>query len=709
MPPPTSPQPPISYRSSTVPNPETADRAEAVNVDFLRHALDDEETESSRTHIDVDRDPRRPQTQRQPSAQGRHDTPEDLSRRERLQRVLSRLNRLHEPTAPSTSTYSNRTPSPRRQDLYDWAPSYDNIDLHDRDLDYVLGELRRQQPETASSRANVVGQSQVSRATAPGNGNGNGTSTSSTTAAESTDRRERLRERERRRRDTEWVSLRARAAIQRSRQEGSPSATERMLRYVMRERSGLSEEEERARGSGWFRPSPSRSGNAEHRSSTNWALPPPASDVEGDRPERLEAFRREYLAENVPSRLPRVSTPTPPPAISSPPTTTTTFLENALKYLSELRSIPSSDGMDEDERGDRESQVLGLSMDYGLATKELWADKHDDFVMDLQTIKPLADSSWLQPGTVFDGHQHATNPGLIQPSRFRTSNVTHVLEQINPSFTSQAASSHTMGFDHPPGSTSVASFDATRPWLSHQPTLPSMFSKLLPLDPQHDQWPVRVTIHSIDAANMTLQGTMEAYDVPQHSIGSLGMLSSSAERPKAGKKNAPIITYLEGHIIDLTTHSFLTPDPTDNPEQPDTMTAFRRSNDIVFPAATPQIDGSNWRKLPPFAGLHSDDALARLLLSRQRLAALNKDYIFMRWKERCFVHSKDTPCSETDAGVRHSDRDRGHGLTISGFYYVSLSRLTGEVEGLYFDPGSTPYQVLRLKGLARGWPAMEFR
>ena len=36
-------------------------------------------------------------------------------------------------------------------------------------------------------------------------------------------------------------------------------------------------------------------------------------------------------------------------------------------------------------------------------------------------------------------------------------------------------------------------------------------------------------------------------------------------------------------------------------------------------------------------------------------------------------------------------------LTISGFYYISMDRSNGEVEGLYYDPKSTPYQHLSLK------------
>lgn len=51
------------------------------------------------------------------------------------------------------------------------------------------------------------------------------------------------------------------------------------------------------------------------------------------------------------------------------------------------------------------------------------------------------------------------------------------------------------------------------------------------------------------------------------------------------------------------------------------------------------------------------------------------------YAERCFI----TPS------------DARQGLTISGFYYISLRRETGEIEGLYYDPGSSPYQQLTLK------------
>lgn len=52
------------------------------------------------------------------------------------------------------------------------------------------------------------------------------------------------------------------------------------------------------------------------------------------------------------------------------------------------------------------------------------------------------------------------------------------------------------------------------------------------------------------------------------------------------------------------------------------------------------------------------------------------------------------------------------GLTISGFYYVCIRRSDGHVEGMYYDPGSSPYQLLQLEpetGRQMLFPASEFR
>ena len=114
----------------------------------------------------------------------------------------------------------------------------------------------------------------------------------------------------------------------------------------------------------------------------------------------------------------------------------------------------------------------------------------------------------------------------------------------------------------------------------------------------------------------------------------------------------------------------------------------------------------------------------------------------MRWKERCFVAPGLTPNPEptrpwiphaaddtrtgsgttwssfTDLRLSQDDarsriyttnaEERGEitgnsgqgsstwGLTISGFYYVALHRMSGRIEGLYYDAGSAPYQHLRM-------------
>lgn len=517
---------------------------------------------------------------------------------------------------------------------------------------------------------------------------------------------------ERRRRERQQ-SLRNRALLQRARQESSPSATERMLRYVMeRERSGMSEEEERARGSGWFRPTPRIGNNLEDDDrNRDWlALPRFEDSQERDRRDRVDAFRRGYLAEHAQVRLPRLVAPSIPAA--APSSNASLFLENALKYLSDLRSSQSYE------------DALATAIDNNLATKEFFADKHDDFVLDLDDVDPPSASSWVQPGAVFEGHQHASGVSMNLPHQRQAYPSTHI-EQINPNFTSS---------DH--FSSMRMGFDASRPWPSHQiPPAPRLStSSAKPPDQPHDHWPVRVTIHEIDWEKMTLQGTMEAYDVPQHPTTTVGITNPGATpnpRPKAGKKHAPITTYLEGHILDHRTHSFLTPSSPSAKRRDSNPTL---ADSISFPSATAHLDAQNWLALPPFNTLCQQDdpnssnspplrsstttpssttaaadTLARLLLSRTQLHQLNEEYIFMRWKERCFVHSRHDDCCTSSTSDRLGDQDRGHGLTISGFYYVSLRRRDGEVDGLYFDPSSTPYQLLRLRGRGGGWGSFELR
>lgn len=627
------------------------------------------------------------------------------TRRERLHRVLARLNRLHEP-ASSTTSYSDRIPPPTQQSLYDWAPAHEEGGDDEEELEEILRELRRQQPGTHPEILRVLGRSQLDR-------------------EREVEQEGRMRWRRQMLNETANLerraeSLRSTAIMQNARNLRSPSGTERLLRYIRdREQTGQqsateqqesSEERQRRATARYSRAANSLEQSARlltestrllHEGSRyelnrlSWRqqhnLEPSRTEAaareERELRARIDGYRRGYLAEN-------------PSADRRSTSSSTALLENAVKYLDRLRSCWSYE------------DALSAAIDHGLATKEFFADKHDDFPMDLSQHPPPPPSSWLQPGVILKGSQHTTS--------------------LAPSHDSSATTFRPLG---PPGTFNAPDasrppvFDATRPWLSHTfrpPSHPALAPNI------QDHWPVKVTIHAIDSEKMTLAGTMEAYDVPNHTNSISSILSSSSPRnhtlppliPSTGtstKKHAPITTYLEGHILDLCTHSFLTPStrsskshsapasavsPTDSSRSRSAQTDA--STEIHFPLATPATDAANWRKLPPFNALGSDDEVARVLLSSSRMAEVNNEYIFMRWKERCFIHAKSDPCpshggSGGAVGLGEGDdTDTGHGLTISGFYYVSLRRADGCVEGLYYDPTSSPYQCLRLEGKCGG-------
>jgi len=231
---------------------------------------------------------------------------------------------------------------------------------------------------------------------------------------------------------------------------------------------------------------------------------------------------------------------------------------------------------------------------------------------------------------------------------------------------------------------------------------------------------VKVTLHDVDYESMTLQGTMEAFNV-LHPPGT----ADSAPIPPT-KDRTTFSTYLTGELIDFQHHTLLTV----NPSFPRTTTASSS------PATTADIDARYWRKLEPFSAL-SDEDLARVLLDPDWLEReIAQRYVLMRWKERCFV----APTFEAREGTVWAEgrrpevpRERGavflpgvlatvggvgeamdvdggagsrlnvlprvggqFGLSISGFYYVSLRRSDGHLEGLYFDPHSVPYQHLKM-------------
>lgn len=629
---------------------------------------------------------------------------DDSEQRSRLQRVLARLNTHHN---SATSSYGDRIPPPAQQSLYDWAPRQESSqdDDDDQGLDEILGDLRRQHPGTQSDVLEFLGRRQLYR------------QRESEEDARTRWRGQHLRN------DTSAMerrseSLRSAAIMQNARTSvRSPSGTERMLRYLRnRERNGERSEANRedaedsssvpSRASAltgsnlglgsryesnrlaWQSQQPSFQSSRSLESSTERD-----TRRENDVRARIDAYRRGYLADNPMSDRPLPSSHLSP------------SLENAVKYLDHLRGCYSYE------------DSLSAAIDHGLALRDFFAENHEDFVTSMQHCRPPAQSSLLQPGAVFEGTQNTASHRDGDNSSLSPSGLGNSIYSHDPSRT----------------------FDATRPWLSHTPIPPTTYpgtrsdSYSNVYKPFQDRWPVKVIIQAVDYEKMTVAGIMEAYDVPTTPGAMTSILSTSSisrgipplfvsnaepshQYPSATKKTVPVTTYLEGQIIDFSTYSFLTPTTTQSPSlepQPRDSQAPSpprpQGHVINFPPTSAISDAANWRNLPPFNAMKSDDEVARTLLSRSSMDEIMSEWVFMRWKERCFIPSESDPCRRHDyssGGMmplsEGDDTHTGHGLTISGFYYVSLRRSDGKIDGLYFDTKTSPYQHLRLDSRRSG-------
>ncbi|KZF22202.1 hypothetical protein L228DRAFT_148248 [Xylona heveae TC161] len=331
---------------------------------------------------------------------------------------------------------------------------------------------------------------------------------------------------------------------------------------------------------------------------------------------RVDAYRQRYLQN--PSGN--------PPAASR-------WLEEAIKYLERLRYSTSY-----------EESIVSAAAG-GLVGGDFFTMNREDFIVDTTDIDPPAESSWLQIGGVFSGSQQAA-PLAICPIHRATQNIfgnTNLPIIIN-------ASSGTIG------TATTTNETQPSPW--------GNMSSSGSAGRQHggyvakgdEEWPVKVTINSVDYENMTLSGTMEAFNVPDKS-------SATGE--------SSIVTFLEGELVDFNKYTLETK-------------SFK---------SDAKVDGTYWSKLEPFKDLSDDDIVRNLVSRRWLKEELAKNWILMRWKEKCFI----TPS------------DHRSGLTISGFYYISMRRDTGHVEGLYYDPSSSPYQHLVLRPQKPCFPSYQFR
>ncbi|KAF2745258.1 hypothetical protein M011DRAFT_495720 [Sporormia fimetaria CBS 119925] len=366
-----------------------------------------------------------------------------------------------------------------------------------------------------------------------------------------------------------------------------------------------------------------------------------------ERLSRAESFRRGYLEGSSRSA-------------SSP------ILGRTIQYLADLRGIGKVDA------------PSGLPADVTMMDHVHAKSTFSDYVLDTASLPPPAPSSWLLPGAVLSGFQHATA-------------VVSALRNL------PGGASTTYRFRNG-DSMSSTMFDTTRPWPNPESSLSPFRGPLRNQSPETvvsfapDRWPVKVTIHAVDYESMSLCATMEAYNVPSHPQLDLtqSILNSTNAVPSSSSlftRTSSITTYLEGEIIDFDKHTLLTE-------------SFK---------SDPDNDATYWAKLPCFSD-YSDQELVKNLTSKRWIKeVLMAEWILMRWKERCFV--KPLSHSENRRGdtVVSAFDDSSCGLTISGFYYTCLRRSDGKLDGLYYDPQSTPYQCLQLESVRGVFPAWDFR
>ena len=274
------------------------------------------------------------------------------------------------------------------------------------------------------------------------------------------------------------------------------------------------------------------------------------------------------------------------------------YLDDAISYLERLRFCESYE------------ESISSAAAGGFVREEFFSTNHDDFILDTAMIDPPADSSWLKIGAIFAGSQHATGPPFLVRNRsedraHRSSTALQPIQAQGPP-TNRHSYSYTLSHTTPAQRSHARQ---RTPSTNSENVDPSRQYRTMPLnsaaersllqhatgDPSDERWPVKVRIHNIDYQNMTLAGTMEAFNVPDKT-------SPTSE--------SSITTYLEGEIIDFNKFTLETKN-------------FKTDEDT---------DSKHWRMLEPFKNL-TDDEIVRGLVSKKWMRdELREKWILMRWK-----------------------------------------------------------------------------
>ena len=252
-------------------------------------------------------------------------------------------------------------------------------------------------------------------------------------------------------------------------------------------------------------------------------------------------------------------------------------LKETIKYLERLRYSNTYE------------ESLNSAAANGFVQLENFCCSEDDFILDTASIAPPTECSWLRPGMVFSGAQRtarngdpllsqltqARNDPLIVNSSSGSNNETgriQVQTSIGRRYVPQNLH-HRIGGGGGGGVTNTS---------------------------KDENWPVKVTIHSVNHDDMTISGTMEAYNIPD----------KTSPTP-----DAHVITFLEGEIIDFNKFTLETG-------------KFRASTDT---------DSMYWRQLQPFKHLTDIEVVKNLVNKKWVTEELSKTWLLMRWKGMSFI------------------------------------------------------------------------
>lgn len=274
------------------------------------------------------------------------------------------------------------------------------------------------------------------------------------------------------------------------------------------------------------------------------------------------------------------------------------YVQEAIRYLDRLRNIDAYN---------HPPEVQGKL--------HLLQRRSSAFVKNCISIAPQISCSWLHPGLSFEGSQHATHPpkdfdlrrrhvhhhhhGLGRRLAGHDSVFTN-LRRRDPQFS--LFSSGDVYWSAAPDTFDNMGDDSSpsrRP--SDDGASDSPDTEQNTTSDRSEHWPVKVTIHDINYRNMTLCGTMEAYNIP--------------DKPLTNQNGTHIVTFLEGEIVDFNRHSLRT----------------RNFN------ANLEIDANYWHSLEPFKDMTDEEMMENLLNEEYMKKRLGEKYLLMRWKGKFFL------------------------------------------------------------------------